>query len=537
MQLLHRQFGIVNFAELKSLFLATYRSAHAYLSPIASLPPLQLDLRRNPSESSPSRVLPVSVQTLASIRADLSEGFRAVSWNKLSEAQAVFRTALQTILLVPVSSDSEAKEWRDLVTLCREYLLGVSIELERRRVAQEEPDNIRRCLELAAYFTHCQMQPVHLQIALRSAIRVFAKANNHATAASFARRLLELNPDPKFVAQARQQIAAGDRNPRNAVEISYDQFTEFEICAASYTPIYKGSPAVHCPYTDAAYLPEYKGRLDPLVRLTEIGSAFYLYGILSHSTANPTSAEDLYFFVDDQAVGHFTYTPPDPGNNTYSYNVLLYANNTIPPGVHNFKMQNGLPNGTVSLVLLDYAIYSQDPEDFVTSTTSSTSTSSSSTSSTPSPPSPTQPPATSGAAGEHKKSNSHTIIAAVVPSVVASAIIAIVLLLVARRRMRRKRALQDHVPLELDLDDPQEMMAQVTPYPHLDDSVTPVTSSSKGRSSETQLASSSRSPNYLEDWSPDGLYEGSPARSAYSSRASRSGGDPPPAYESVADEE
>jgi len=71
---------------------------------------------------------------------------------------------------------------------------------------------------------------------------------------------------------ARQRIAAGDRNPRDAVEISYDEFTEFEICAASYTPIYKGSPSVRCPFTDAAFLPEFKGTLDPLTRLTEIGA-------------------------------------------------------------------------------------------------------------------------------------------------------------------------------------------------------------------------------------------------------------------------
>lgn len=72
--------------------------------------------------------------------------------------------------------------------------------------------------------------------------------------------------------QARQRIAAGDRNPRNAVEISYDEFTEFEICAASYTPIYHGSAAVRCPYTDAAYLPQFKDSLDPLLQLTEIGA-------------------------------------------------------------------------------------------------------------------------------------------------------------------------------------------------------------------------------------------------------------------------
>ncbi|KDQ58434.1 hypothetical protein JAAARDRAFT_128617 [Jaapia argillacea MUCL 33604] len=273
MQLLHRQFGVVDFSPLKPLFLSTYRSAHAYLSPLASLPPLQLHLRRNPAESSPSRVLPVAVRTLQSVRSELSEGFRAVSGNKLAEAQAVFRSILYELLLIAVSSDQEAKEWRDTVTTAREYLVGVSIELERRRVQQEEPENVRRNLELAAYFTHCQMQAAHLQIALRSAINTFAKANNTGSAAKFARRLLELNPDPKIVANARQRIAAGDRNPRDAVEISYDEFTEFDICAATYTPIYKGSPSVRCPYTDASYLPEFTGKLDPLTHLTEIGAS------------------------------------------------------------------------------------------------------------------------------------------------------------------------------------------------------------------------------------------------------------------------
>lgn len=79
----------------------------------------------------------------------------------------------------------------------------MSIELERRRVVEAEPDNIIRQLELAAYFTQCQLLPPHLQIALRSAITAFAKANNQAHAARFAKRLLELKPDPKIVAQVR----------------------------------------------------------------------------------------------------------------------------------------------------------------------------------------------------------------------------------------------------------------------------------------------------------------------------------------------
>jgi coatomer protein complex subunit alpha (xenin) len=89
------------------------------------------------------------------------------------------------------------------VTTAREYLLGVSIELERRRVANEEPDNVKRGLELAAYFTHCQLQPPHLRIAMRSAIQVFTKAGNSGSSGKFARKLLDLDPDPKIVSMVR----------------------------------------------------------------------------------------------------------------------------------------------------------------------------------------------------------------------------------------------------------------------------------------------------------------------------------------------
>ena len=112
LQLLHRQFGVVNFSLLKPLFLSTYRSAHAYISPVASLPPLQVHIRRNPEEGSLSRVLPVAVKSLQSIRAELSEGFRAVSGNKLADAKEVFKGVLHGLLLVPVASDSDAKQVR-----------------------------------------------------------------------------------------------------------------------------------------------------------------------------------------------------------------------------------------------------------------------------------------------------------------------------------------------------------------------------------------------------------------------------------------
>ena len=165
-------------------------------------------------------MLPVAVKTLANVKPELIEGYRAVQGNKLPEAQVLFKSVLTSLLLVPITSDAEAadvslilvfmytkrlkppdEQWRTMVTSAREYLLGVSIELEHRRIKEAEPNNPKRALELAAYFTHCKLEPQQLQLALRSAISAFAKANNDATSARFARRLLELNPDPKIVAQ------------------------------------------------------------------------------------------------------------------------------------------------------------------------------------------------------------------------------------------------------------------------------------------------------------------------------------------------
>ena len=48
---------------------------------------------------------------------------------------------------------------------------------------------VRQC-ELAAYFTHVNLQSVHLMLSLRSAMTCCYKIKNYHTAATFARRLL-----------------------------------------------------------------------------------------------------------------------------------------------------------------------------------------------------------------------------------------------------------------------------------------------------------------------------------------------------------
>ncbi|WVQ95246.1 hypothetical protein IAU59_002341 [Kwoniella sp. CBS 9459] len=273
MQLLNRQIGAVNFAPLKSYFLQAYGSAHVHVPANPSLPPLRYHVRRNPEATELREFLPLSVFNYDDLKAnEVAEANRLFARGKFVEALAAFRTVLQKLVVVVVDSESDAEEIRELVVTCREYIVGLTMEVERRRLVAEEPDKITRNLELAAYFTHCQLATQHVQLALRSAMKVFSDAGNHATAAVFARRLIDSKPSAaQVITQARSVLAQGDRNPRDAHEITYDQFTSFDICPASLTPIYQGSPSVISPYTGSKYLPEYKGTVCKVDEISQVG--------------------------------------------------------------------------------------------------------------------------------------------------------------------------------------------------------------------------------------------------------------------------
>ncbi|KAH9823265.1 coatomer WD associated region-domain-containing protein [Melampsora americana] len=276
MQLLNRQVGAVEFGPLKSLFLSTYQSSRAYLSASASLPPLEVHLRRDPEDVNPRNVLPALARNLESItRHELKAAYAHFRKAEFNEASSQFRSILQSLLLVVAKDESEINELSELVITCREYLIGLSLEIERRRVAAEEPTNMKRQLELAAYFTHCRLQSVHLVLALRLAMTTFSKAKSYVTAATFAKRLLELNPAANVATQAKQVLSAGDRNPKDAIEIDYDQFSSFDICAGSLTPIYKQQTGeggfVEDPFTGARYRSEFKGTVCKVSGITEVG--------------------------------------------------------------------------------------------------------------------------------------------------------------------------------------------------------------------------------------------------------------------------
>lgn len=100
---------------------------------------------------------------------------------------------LHAIPLVITSTRREADDLAELLTYVRDYHTAIRCVSKQK----EAGNSSSRQMELAAYFTHCKLQQVHLILALRQAMNLFWKHGQKQTCGTFCRRLLDLNPGDK----------------------------------------------------------------------------------------------------------------------------------------------------------------------------------------------------------------------------------------------------------------------------------------------------------------------------------------------------
>jgi len=277
MQLLNRQVGAVNFAPLKPRFLEVYQASRTFLPASAGLPPLINYVRRTLDETDPRQVLPIVPRDLEQLAAsDLQKGYDSMKANKLEDGIRIFKGILHAILINAVSSEGEVAEAKKLITSASEYTVAMGIELTRRKLGTQEAlakdeAALKRSLELSAYFTIPKIEVPHRQLALLSAMQLAIKNKNYNSALSFANRIIANGGASKIVENAKKTKAQCERNPNDAVEIEFDQFAEFEICAASHTPIYSGTPFEECAFDGSKYHSKYKGTVCRVCEVCEIG--------------------------------------------------------------------------------------------------------------------------------------------------------------------------------------------------------------------------------------------------------------------------
>ena len=207
MQLLNRQVGAVNFAPLKPRFLEIYQASKTYLPATAGLPPLVNYVRRNVEETDPRKLLPIIPRDLESIAtADLQEGYSAMRSNKLDDGLKTFKRILHSLLVNAVSSQQDVGEAKKIITTAAEYAIAMALELERRTLPTEGEDNIKRSLELSAYFTIPKLEVAHRQLALMAAMKLAFTNKNYSSALSFANRMLANGGSAKLLDQVSNTL-------------------------------------------------------------------------------------------------------------------------------------------------------------------------------------------------------------------------------------------------------------------------------------------------------------------------------------------
>ncbi|CAG9794734.1 unnamed protein product [Diatraea saccharalis] len=270
-RLLNEQVGIVNFEPYLETFLGMYAAARLTFGALPSVPPLVAHLHRNWKEASGKDLLPIITVKLNDLVSQLQQCYQLTTAGKFTEAVERLQRIAQSIPLLHVDTKPELTEATQLLQICREYLLGLQMETARKAMPKNTLEEQKRTCEMAAYFTHCKLQPVHQILTLRTALNMFFKLKNFRTAASFARRLLELGPRPEVAQQARKILQACEKTPTDEHQLYYDEHNPFNICGISYKPIYRGKPEEKCSLCSACFLPEHKGKLCPVCGVAEIG--------------------------------------------------------------------------------------------------------------------------------------------------------------------------------------------------------------------------------------------------------------------------
>ena len=272
-RLLHDQVGIVNFEPYQTLFMTNYARSKTSCTALPLLPAMNNYPQSNWKDAKPNTGLPQVGLKLNDLSERLQSSYKLTTGGKFVEASENFRSILLSIPLLVIETKQDETEAIQLREICTNYLVGLTMEIARKAMPNGTLEDKKRICEMAAYFTHCNLQPIHQILTLRTACNLFFKLNNFKTAGSFARRLLELGPKPEVAQQTRKILQACDKNPTDAHKLDYDEFNPFDVCAGSFTPIYRGQEKEESPLCLAKYKPSFKGQVCKIDKVSQIGKS------------------------------------------------------------------------------------------------------------------------------------------------------------------------------------------------------------------------------------------------------------------------
>jgi coatomer protein complex subunit alpha (xenin) len=191
MQLLNRQIAASNLSLIKPNAVTVFLGSQAYLPGIFHTPSTKVHLfkvdKNHEKEGKDHKhgqqaaaaqhtlpILPYNVNYLLDL---LKESYRAFTSAQMEQCQSLLSNIMAIIPLVSVANKSEKDDLKEILTIAREYMISIRI-----KSSLDKSEDIKRSLELAALFTHCNLQPAHLLLALKTAMAIAFK--NKVTSSS-----------------------------------------------------------------------------------------------------------------------------------------------------------------------------------------------------------------------------------------------------------------------------------------------------------------------------------------------------------------
>ena len=165
LQLLNRQIALVNARPLKNSSQTIYLASTSYLSGLPLMPSFKSFLMRDQGKTSSSKPLPAIPFKTSNLLELLKQVYRHFTSAQFSECRSCLDSIIHSIPLVLAINRNDSNDLKELLEVCREYITALRI-----KNAIGETEDTTRSLELSAYFTHCNLQPSHLLLSLKTAM-------------------------------------------------------------------------------------------------------------------------------------------------------------------------------------------------------------------------------------------------------------------------------------------------------------------------------------------------------------------------------
>lgn len=140
MRLLNQQAGVVDFSGYAPIFHALFASSRIVLPGLQGSPSVCLYPQRNGTSKegvASMRSLPAVPIRLEHLISRLQSAYQLTTKAKFTEAVERFRNILLSVPLLVVENSTEEAEAKSLINVCKEYIIGLQMEMNRKSLPKE----------------------------------------------------------------------------------------------------------------------------------------------------------------------------------------------------------------------------------------------------------------------------------------------------------------------------------------------------------------------------------------------------------------